>query len=107
MATNNAHPILSKEKVRRAIRYVVDYEGMANSFLAGQYKIHQAFWPSGLWGSLDEKPFELDLAKAKALILEAGHSDGFSIVIDTLRKSPYPEIAQSVQASLTLSLIHI
>jgi len=100
MATNNAHPILGKDKVRKAIRYVVDYEGMANSFLAGQYKIHQAFWPSGLWGSLDEKPFKMDLAKAKALISEAGHGDGFSIVIDTLRKSPYPEIAQTVQASL-------
>ncbi len=101
MATNNAHPILGKDKVREAIRYVVDYSGMANSFLAGQYKIHQAFWPSGLWGSLEETPFKMDLAKAKALLAEAGHGDGFSIVIDTLKKSPYPEIAQSVQASLT------
>ncbi len=101
MATNNAHPILGKAKVREAIRYVVDYKGMANSFLAGQYKIHQAFWPSGLWGSLEETPFKLDLAKAKALLAEAGHSGGFKIVIDTLKKSPYPEIAQSVQQSLS------
>ncbi|MFP6770867.1 MAG: ABC transporter substrate-binding protein [Alphaproteobacteria bacterium] len=100
MATNNAHPILGKDKVRQAIRYVVDYKGMADSFLAGQYKIHQAFWPSGLWGSLEETPFKMDLAKAKALLTEAGHGDGFEIVIDTLKKSPYPEIAQSVQAAL-------
>lgn len=101
MATNNAHPILGKAKVREAIRYIVDYKGMADSFLAGQYKIHQAFWPSGLWGSLDEKPFNLNLDKAKALLAEAGHAGGgFEIVIDTLKKSPYPEIAQSVQASL-------
>ena len=101
VATNNAHDILGKPQVRLAMRYLIDYEGMANSFLAGQYKIHQAFWPSGLWGSYDETPFSLDLAKAKELLAEAGYEGGFKIRIDTLHQPPFPEIAQSIQQSLS------
>lgn len=99
-AANAAHPILGKPKVVEAIRHLVDYEGMANSFLAGQYVVHQAAWPSGLWGSLLEKPFKLDVAKAKALLAEAGHADGFEMRIDTLNRAPFPAIAQSIQATL-------
>ena len=99
-AANAAHPILGKPKVVEAIRHLVDYDGMANSFLAGQYVVHQAAWPSGLWGSLLEKPFKLDVAKAKALLAEAGHADGFEMRIDTLNRAPFPAIAQSIQATL-------
>jgi len=101
MATNNTHPILGNADVRKAIRYVVDYEGMANSFLAGQYKVHQSFWPGGLWASLENNPFKQNLTKAKSLISKAGHGKGFKIVIDTLTTAPFPEIAQSVQQSLS------
>jgi peptide/nickel transport system substrate-binding protein len=100
MAMNAAHPILGKQKVTEAVRHLIDYEGMANSFLAGQFVIHQAFWPGGLWGALDDKPFKLDVAKAKSLLSEAGHSDGFSLKIHTLTNSPFPEIAQAIQATL-------
>ena len=102
VATNEAHEILGKPKVRLAMRYLIDYEGMVNSFLAGQHKVHQAFWPSGLWGSYDETPFSLDIDKAKALLAEAGHpGGGFKVTIDTLTNSPFPEIAQSLQQGLS------
>ena len=102
VATNEKHEILGKPQVRKAIRYLIDYEGMVNSFLAGQYKIHQAFWPSGLWGSYDETPYSLDIQKAKALLAEAGHAGGgFKVTIDTLNNSPFREIAQSLQQSLS------
>lgn len=100
MAANAAHPILGDPKVSRAIRYLVDYKGMANSFLAGQFVVHQAAWPGGLWGALEETPYSLNVDKAKALLAEAGHAKGFSIRIDTLNASPFPEIAQSIQATL-------
>ncbi len=38
---------LAKPKVREAIRWLIDYQGMADTFLKGSYKVHQAFWPSG------------------------------------------------------------
>ena len=100
MSANASHPVLGNPKVSQALRYLIDYDGMANSFLAGQFRVHQAIWPSGLWGALDDKPFSLDVAKAKSLLAEAGHADGFSIRIDTLNASPFPEVAQSIQSTL-------
>ncbi len=100
MAANASHPILGKPEVVQALRYLVDYEGMASSFLAGQFVVHQAFWPGGLWAALEDKPYSYDVEKAKELLAAAGHADGFSIRIDTLTNSPFPEIAQSVQATL-------
>jgi len=100
MATNASHPILGDPDVVQAMRYLVDYQGMADSFLAGQFVVHQAFWPGGLWGALEETPYSLDVAKGKALLAKAGHADGFEVRIDTLTNSPFPEIAQSVQSTL-------
>lgn len=100
MAANADHPILGKPKVVEALRYLVDYQGMASSFLKGQFQVHQAAWPEGLWGAYNETPFELDVEKAKGLLAEAGYPDGFEIELATLTESPYPEIAQSVQATL-------
>jgi peptide/nickel transport system substrate-binding protein len=100
MAANASHPVLGKPKVAEALRYLVDYEGMANSFLAGQFVVHQAFWPSGLWAALDDKPYRYDVDKAKALLAEAGAGEGLKVRIDTLTNSPFPEIAQAIQATL-------
>jgi len=100
MAANAAHPILGKDEVVQAMRYLVDYEAMANSFLAGQFVVHQAFWPGGLWGALEETPYQQDVSKARALLEAAGHGDGFELTIHTLTNSPFPEIAQAVQADL-------
>ena len=100
MAANAGHPILGKEKVVQAMRHLVDYDSMANSFLAGQFVVHQAFWPAGLWGALETIPYKQDVATAKALLAEAGHADGFELTIHTLTNSPFPDIAQAVQANL-------
>ncbi len=101
LASNDLHPFLSHPKVREALRYVIDYEGMANSFLEGQYQIHQAFWPAGLWGALEEKPFNFDMAKAMSLLTEAGYAGGENLTIDTLNQSPFQEIAQVIQQNLS------
>ncbi len=101
LASNQKHPILSKPKVQEAIRYAVDYEGLLGSVLDGTYKKHQSFWPSGMWASYDETPYSYDLAKSKKLLAEAGHEGGgFKLTIDTLNKSPFKEVAQSIQSSL-------
>lgn len=100
MAANADHPILGKPEVVQAIRHLVDYEGMADSFLSGQFVVHQAFWPGGLWAAYEDTPYSLDVNKAKSLLDSAGHGGGFEITIHTLTNSPFPEIAQSVQATL-------
>ncbi len=100
MAANAGHPILGKDKVVQAMRHLIDYDSMADSFLAGQFVVHQAFWPAGLWGALETTPYKQDVVTARALLAEAGHADGFELTIHTLTNSPFPEIAQAVQANL-------
>lgn len=100
LAANQDHEILGNAKVVEALKYLADYEGMADSFLKGQYIVHQAAWPEGLWAAYNETPYSLDVEKAKELLAEAGYPDGFEIRFDTLNESPYPEIAQAVQATL-------
>ena len=91
---------LNNEKVRTALHYLIDYDGMANSFLKGQDQVHQTFWPSGFWGALDKKPFTFDPAKAKQLLTEAGYPNGFDITLDASNTAPYTNIAQSIQSSM-------
>ena len=100
MAANASHPILGNPDVVQALRHAVDYHGMADSFLAGQFVVHQAFWPAGLWAAYTQTPYRLDIAKAKALLNKAGYGDGFEVRIDTLTNSPFPEISQAIQATL-------
>ena len=73
---------------------------MANTFLAGQFIVHQAFWPRGLWAAYTDTPYRLDLARARSLLAQAGHGDGFAVRLDTLTSPPFPAIAQAVRATL-------
>jgi peptide/nickel transport system substrate-binding protein len=65
LSFNQKVEALTNPAVWEAARYLVDYEGMTNSFLAGQMEIHQAFWPKGFPGSLDETPFSYDPERAR------------------------------------------
>ncbi len=91
---------LQDPRVRQALRYLVDYDGMANSFLKGAEQVHQSFWPSGFWASYDENPYTFDPAKAKQLLAEAGYPDGFSIDLDAPNFAPFTNMAQSVQSTM-------
>jgi len=91
---------LRNPKVRQAIRYLIDYQGMAATFLKGQLFVHQAFWPSGFFASLDDNPFSLDVAKARQLLAEAGYANGFQVRMDVANTSPNIDIAQSIQQSM-------
>ncbi|MEY8841545.1 ABC transporter substrate-binding protein, partial [Cribrihabitans sp. XS_ASV171] len=94
------HPELSKPEVRQAMKYLVDYEGMQNSFLNGQYTIHQNFLPKTFLGAVNENPFTMDVEKAKALLEEAGVPEGLTIRAGVREAQERIEIAQSFQNAL-------
>ncbi|MBX6320852.1 MAG: ABC transporter substrate-binding protein [Rhodospirillaceae bacterium] len=100
LALNQKDERLSNPKVRQAIRWLIDYQGMADTFLKGRFKVHQSFWPSGFEGSLTDTPFHLDVAKGKQLLAEAGYPDGFEVELDAANSSPQSDIAQSIQQTL-------
>ena len=97
ISMNQKNEILSNPKVVEALKYLIDYEGMQDSFLKGQYTIHQAFLPATYLGAIDDVPFHLDVEKAKALLAEAGYPDGFEIGIVVREAQERIEIAQSLQ----------
>jgi peptide/nickel transport system substrate-binding protein len=90
---------LQDPKVRQALRYLVDYEGIANSFLNGAVQVHQTFWPEGFWASYTETPYTFDPDRAKALLSEAGYPNGFSLDLDAPNFAPFVNLAQSVQST--------
>ena len=107
VALNQNEPHLADPKVREAMRWLIDYQGMADSFLKGQFTIHQSFLPSSFWASLPENPYKLDVTKAKALLAEAGYPDGFAISMDAFNSAPWSSIAQSIQSTMAQGGIKI
>ncbi len=107
VALNQSDPHLANPKVREALRYLIDYEGMAKSFLKGQFTVHQTFLPDGMWAAIDSNPYKLDVAKAKSLLAEAGFPNGFSVTLDAFSSPPWTNIAQSIQATMAQAGIKI
>jgi peptide/nickel transport system substrate-binding protein len=99
-AFNNANPIFANEKVRLAMRYLIDYEGLGKTVMAYNGVPRASVVQLGAFGALDEKegqPFKLDIEKAKQLLTEAGYPNGFetTLIFSTL---PYAApIAQTIQ----------
>jgi peptide/nickel transport system substrate-binding protein len=99
LALNTNDPILGNPKVREAIRYLIDYDGLANTILPYKGVPRADLVPEGAFGALDRKegqPFSLDLAKAKQLLTEAGYPDGFSKKMILSANDISPAIAQHV-----------
>ncbi len=99
LAVNTANPKFAKPEVWQAMRWAIDYEGIAKQLFRGQYKVNQSPVASGTEGALTDQPYKLDVAKAKALLAKAGVPEGFSTTIDVMAASPYREIAQSIQST--------
>ena len=100
LGLNQRHPALAKPKVRQALRYLIDYKGVAGTLLAGRAIVHQSFLPRGFLGALDETPFALDVDRARALLAEAGHGDGFTVAMDTRSDPLTMLLAQAIQGTM-------
>jgi peptide/nickel transport system substrate-binding protein len=100
IAMNQAVPELQKVQVHQAIKWAIDYQGIASNITPHTWGVCQALLPSALPGALNQNPFQKDIAKAKQLLAEAGYPDGFSVTMDYVSASPYADIAQAIQADL-------
>jgi len=100
LGLNQKNKYLQIPQVRQAFKYLIDYKGMEETIVNGKMTIHQAFLPKGFLGSLEETPFSLDVAKAKALLKEAGLENGFTVTMDTRNNEPTTSMALAIQATL-------
>ena len=99
MGMSQKDPLLSQAPVQQAMRHLVDFDGMANSFLKGQWKIHQNFLPSGYLGASDENPWKYDIEAAKKILTDAGITSG-TITTKVRDIREYLDVAQTLQASM-------
>ena len=72
LGLNQKNENLAKPEVRQAMKYLVDYQAIADTIMKGKVTVHQAFLPKGFLGALEDTPFSLDVAKAKELLAAAG-----------------------------------
>src|SRR6185437_9274484 len=100
-ALNQRNPYLRRPQVIAALKYLVDYDGIADGLLGGTRVVHQSFVPDGILGADDGRPFRFDLARAKALLAEAGLGGGFDVTLDVTAGSPWIDIAEALQASFS------
>lgn len=93
LALSNANPIFKNDKVRLALKYLWDYEGLSHTVIQNIGIPRASVVPLGAFGALDKEqglPFKLDIEKARSLLKEAGYADGFetSLLIGTLPEMP-------------------
>jgi peptide/nickel transport system substrate-binding protein len=100
VSLNSKNENLKKPEVQEAFKYLVDYDAIGSTLIKGIGEIHQTFLPKGQLGAMDEKPYKLDVAKAKELLAKAGLKDGFSVTMDVRNTQPVTGIAESMQQSL-------
>lgn len=107
LGLNQKNPYLKIPQVRQALKYLIDYAGMASTILSGKAVVHQAFLPRGFLGALEETPFSLNVEKARGLLKEAGLEKGFTVTMDVRNTEPSMSMAVAIQATFALAGIHL
>ncbi len=99
---NARRPPFDNQKVRQAIRYVIDRQAVANTVLGGIGKPHVQVAAPGTPGydpKLDEE-FAFNLAKTRELLAQAGVKGARVEFLVSTSTVESPEIAQVVQGDL-------
>ncbi len=96
LSFNQKNENYKNQKLLDAMRWAIDYQGMADTFLKGSMVVHQAYLPNGYLGALSDTPYKLDIEKAKALVAESGVANP-KVVLDVRNAADRMEMAQSIQ----------
>ena len=107
IAINGQHEVLADPAVLDAMRWLIDYEGMAGSFLKGQQMVHQHFLPRGYLGALEETPYSLDVERAKQILADAGIETPINAKLSVRNSQDRMEMAQSIQNTFAQAGINI
>ncbi|GAK56422.1 ABC-type dipeptide transport system, periplasmic component [Candidatus Vecturithrix granuli] len=100
VAMNMTHPPFDKPEVRDAVRYSIDYDGIMEYILQGIGTKIQTIIPQGVFGYNPAMPYQLDLAKAKQLLQDAGYPNGFEVEFICLNHSPWLDMAMKIKSDL-------
>ncbi|AXF58516.1 ABC transporter substrate-binding protein [Leclercia sp. W6] len=87
-------------KVREAVRYLIDYQGINKALMPGYGVLHQRPIKAGMPSTLPDPGYKLDIPRAKKLLAEAGYPEGFDTTLRVLADQPFLNIAIAVQSTL-------
>lgn len=96
LSFNQKNEQYKNPKFLEAMRWAVDYQGMADTIMKGAVVPHQSFLPQGYLGALDDLPYSLDIEKAKALVAESGVANPV-VKLMVRNAADRMDVAQSVQ----------
>jgi peptide/nickel transport system substrate-binding protein len=100
VAMSMKQPEFANRKVREAVRNLIDYQGLDEQVMPHYGKLNQQPMQLGLAARLPDPGYKMDVAKAKALLAEAGYPQGFTTTIRTLSEPPFIDIAARMQSTL-------
>ncbi len=100
MGLNMRNKHLGNQKIRLAMKHLVDYQGIVDTISRGTMEIHQTMIPRGFLGGTDYNPYTHDLDKAKALLKEAGVEGELEFNMVVWNSAPYTDFAQAIQATM-------
>lgn len=109
LSLNQTKKPLDDLRVRQAVAYAIDRAGIAQFKGAATAEPATSVVPAGYLGTIDAKLFPHDVARAKALLAEAGYPNGITITaiqtsLPTMLNSMQIVQAQLKQAGINLEL---
>lgn len=94
-------PPFDNFKLRQAFAHAIDRNRLNEITMRGQGTVSDGPTPPGLWWyDPDLKFYSHDPAKAKALLTEAGHPNGFEYVLSTPQVTVFQQINELLQEQL-------
>ncbi|WP_417719806.1 ABC transporter substrate-binding protein [Salipiger sp.] len=87
-------------KVREALRYLIDYDGINGAIMPYFGVKRQQPINSYVFAALPDPGYALDVEKAKALLAEAGYPDGFETTLRVISTQEFLDSATAIQATL-------
>ncbi len=92
-------------RVRQAVRWALDQDGIVNGLAGGLAKKIQTIVPYGLFGANTSTPYSTNIEKAKELLKAAGKPNGFEVEFlinngSCAANIPCPDLAAKIQSDL-------
>jgi oligopeptide transport system substrate-binding protein len=93
-------PPFDDVKVRQAVNHAINKDRIVRIINNRAVPANQPLPPSMPGYAKDHQGYAYDPEKAKALLAEAGHAEGFSTELYAMNTDPNPRIAQAIQQDL-------
>ena len=106
---NQEHPALKDARVRKAVQLSIDVPSILSAAYFDAAEAATGIIAPGLIGHRESSliPAKANYAEAKALLADAGFSNGIDLTLDILNKSSFVTAAQVMQATMAQAGIRL